>query len=190
MEPVCSLPLSQVPVTCRYSEPDKSMYQWSSKPEALWNVSQYLQVGYFSILPSHKDHSLSAVHDSLFNIFTAIVTLEAVPPSATWGRTMPRGQVITYGLYRYCRTVWFGRWVPTKWGHFSAIHGVTPHTTVIYIDTAVTHHIHSHGSVFHCTEWIKWKYHIHIKCFLRDKQKVTVSAPVCEHYRRPLCSPP
>ena len=39
--------------------------------------------------PKLKDHPLSAVRDSLFDIFAATSILEAVPPSATWGSAMP-----------------------------------------------------------------------------------------------------
>ena len=35
-------------------------------------------------IPKLEDHPLSAVHDCIFNIFTATPILEAVPPSATW----------------------------------------------------------------------------------------------------------
>jgi hypothetical protein len=38
--------------------------------------------------PMLEDHLLSAVCDCLFNIFAATPLLEAVPPSATWGRAI------------------------------------------------------------------------------------------------------
>jgi hypothetical protein len=45
-----------------------------------------------------EDHSLSAVHDCLFNIFAAI--LEAFVPSVTWWRAMPLWQgPIYHGFY-------------------------------------------------------------------------------------------
>jgi hypothetical protein len=44
-----------------------------------------------------EDHPLSAVRDCLFNILTATLRIwSASPPSATWGRTMPRWQGPTW----------------------------------------------------------------------------------------------
>ena len=38
--------------------------------------------------PKLEDHAVSAVRNSLFNIFSVTLHLEAVPPSATWWRAM------------------------------------------------------------------------------------------------------
>jgi len=38
--------------------------------------------------PKLEDRPLSAVHDSLFNIFATTSILDAVPPSATWRHSM------------------------------------------------------------------------------------------------------
>jgi len=48
-----------------------------------------------------EDRTLLAVRDSLFNIFAAPLTLEAVPPSAIWGRDMPwwQGPIIPKILF-------------------------------------------------------------------------------------------
>jgi len=46
--------------------------------------------------PRLKYHPLSAVRDSLFNIFPATLHIGIVPPSATWGRAMPSREGPTY----------------------------------------------------------------------------------------------
>jgi len=43
--------------------------------------------------PKLEDHSLSAVRDCLFNIYSQ---LPSIPLSATWGRAMPWWQRPTY----------------------------------------------------------------------------------------------
>jgi len=47
-------------------------------------------------IPKLEDNCLSAVRDCLFNIFAAPCILETVPPSATWGRSMPWWQGPTF----------------------------------------------------------------------------------------------
>ena len=46
--------------------------------------------------PNLEDHRLSAVRDCLFNIYQLPSTLEAFPPSGTWGCAMPWWQGPTY----------------------------------------------------------------------------------------------
>ena len=66
-----------------------------SSSEALCDVSEhpcFYSVRWLALrqTPKLEDHSWSAVHDCLINIFAAnLHILRPTPPSATQGRTMP-----------------------------------------------------------------------------------------------------
>ena len=111
-----SLPPSQEPSTCPYSELYQSnprpyptswrsisilsshlstaVWKDQSKPEANVDVSQNDNFFYGEMLairpnPRMDDHPLSAVRECLFNIFQLPSILDAVRPPTTWGRAMP-----------------------------------------------------------------------------------------------------
>ena len=74
MEPEGSSPHSKAAITCRYSEPDKSMYQMiipSPRPCEMFRNIYGEEL--LTPCPASKDHPLSAVHDCLCNIFAASV---------------------------------------------------------------------------------------------------------------------
>ena len=74
MEPESSLPHSQVPVTCPYPEPDQTISRdtrLSCECFITWYVFKVRSCKHIVQSPKLEDHPLSAVGDSLFNIFAA-----------------------------------------------------------------------------------------------------------------------
>jgi hypothetical protein len=158
MEPECSLPRSQVPATCPYPEPARSspyphfpLPELScpiSLPQVLPNSqssSRFVTKPVFTVRscqhlaqpPSWRTTPcrLSATAYSIYWQLPSI--LEAVPPSATWGRAMPWWQGIAYHGFTsdtqflkhslktastsvetrrsISQTAWFGVWNVTHW---------------------------------------------------------------------------
>ena len=124
MEPESSLPHLQEPATCLSAEVKKNVQRISPAPRQMYafrNKDSFYGEELLSPRPTPKleDHPLSAVRDRLSIDPQLSSTLEAVPPSASWGRAMPWWQGPTGSLREYITVLLLKS--KGKWEYFSVL---------------------------------------------------------------------